>query len=308
MPRAADGPAPASARGAGPRGPERRRPHRSGDRRRRRARNVAQQRRRHPPVAASGADRPRQQPARDRVEDPDAGRQPEHPARDVGRDTGGRAADVVFGLGNRPGADAVRVLWPSGILQAETVAEPTLPSPLRHRGAGSKTFLVPLPLYLEWRALRVRHRLHGRRRDGVLGRPGQAEHAGSAGVRAHHAAISCAPKDGRFEIRVTNELEETLFADRFQLLAIAHPRDVEVYPNEGHDRAAEAVPAVRGPRRAGYRARSTTRPRRDRSDRARSIGGIPTTFALERFRGYAAPHTLTLDLGAGRRRPAASSC
>ena len=41
------------------------------------------------------------------------------------------------------------------------------------------------------------------------------------------------PRGGQFEIRVTNELEETLFADRFQLLAIAHPRDIDVYPNEG---------------------------------------------------------------------------
>ena len=40
-------------------------------------------------------------------------------------------------------------------------------------------------------------------------------------------------RNGRYELRVTNELEEALFADRFQLIAVAHPQDVEVYPNEG---------------------------------------------------------------------------
>ena len=29
-------------------------------------------------------------------------------------------ADIVFGVGSRPGAEVTRVLWPSGILQAET--------------------------------------------------------------------------------------------------------------------------------------------------------------------------------------------
>src|SRR3989475_11485862 len=41
------------------------------------------------------------------------------------------------------------------------------------------------------------------------------------------------PRDGRYEIRVTNELEEAMFVDRLQLVAVAHPRGVDVFPNEG---------------------------------------------------------------------------
>src|SRR5262249_26098833 len=40
-------------------------------------------------------------------------------------------------------------------------------------------------------------------------------------------------KDGRYDLTVTNELEEALFVDRLQLLGIAHPIGTEVYPNEG---------------------------------------------------------------------------
>src|SRR4030095_13793756 len=34
--------------------------------------------------------------------------------------------------------------------------------------------------------------------------------------------------NGRYELRVTNELEEALFVDRLQLLAVAHPAGTEV--------------------------------------------------------------------------------
>ena len=40
-------------------------------------------------------------------------------------------------------------------------------------------------------------------------------------------------RNGRYELRVTNELEEAVFADHFQLVAVDHPQGVEVYPNEG---------------------------------------------------------------------------
>ena len=40
-------------------------------------------------------------------------------------------------------------------------------------------------------------------------------------------------RNGRLELRVTNELEEVLYLDHLQLLSIDHPPDVEVFPREG---------------------------------------------------------------------------
>ena len=58
------------------------------------------------------------------------------------------------------------------------------------------------------------------------------------------------PRDGRLELRVTNELEEALFVDRLSLLAVAHPADVEVHPFEGMTEPPkpERFFAVRSPR------------------------------------------------------------
>ena len=105
------------------------------------------------------------------------------------------------------------------------------------------------------------------------------------------------PRDGRLELRVTNELEETVFVDRLQLIAVTHPVGAAVYPAEGLTSPPFApfgvyvAPGLRPPARAvddgGHDVLDALR-----HVDWRFVGG----FALEPVRGYAKPHTLTLDL------------
>jgi len=209
-------------------------------------------------------------------------------------------ADLLFGLGNRSGADAVRVLWPSGILQAETRATP-LPSPLAIEELDRKP--SSCPFLFTWNGQRFEFvtDFMGAGEMGYLEEPGRRNTPDPVEyVRIE--ARRLVPRHGRFELRVTNELEETLFADRMRLIAVAHPSDVTVYPDEGMTEHAKrfrlvAVAGQRAPRAVDDHGHDVT-------DRIAQIDRrYPDHFALERFRGYAAPHTLTLDLAPVVDRP-----
>jgi hypothetical protein len=106
------------------------------------------------------------------------------------------------------------------------------------------------------------------------------------------------PRDGRYELRITNELEEAMFLDRVQLVAVDHPQDVEVYPNEGlrsPPRPAFHLYATRGahpPLRAADEHGHDVLPLIRAVDRK-----APDDFGLSQIRGYADRHELTLDLG-----------
>ena len=86
-----------------------------------------------------------------------------------------------------------------------------------------------------------------------------------------------APRNGRYELRVTNELEEVLYLDRLRLLAVDHPADVARVPRRGHDVAAEALPPLRGARPAHAAGDRPPRARRDRAPGERSTARSWTT-------------------------------
>jgi Tfp pilus assembly protein PilF len=218
-------------------------------------------------------------------------------------------ADIIFGLGDRAGADVVRVLWPSGILQAETGATSKGATGLL-KGVITVEELdrkpSSCPYLYTWNGERfefITDFLGGGEMGywmapGARNTPDPVEYVRIDGDRLR-------ARNGRYELRITNELEESLFLDRVQLVAVAHPRDVDIYPNEG------LVPEERP-----FTLYSSQHPQpplaasddqgRDVLDRiARLDRRYPDGFAVERVRGYAAEHTLALTLpppGPGGRR------
>ncbi|MDQ2921013.1 MAG: hypothetical protein M3R52_05300, partial [Acidobacteriota bacterium] len=115
-------------------------------------------------------------------------------------------------------------------------------------------------------------------------------------------------RNGRYELRVTNELEEALFVDQLQLIAVAHPQGVEVYPNEGL--TGEPLPPFKL-----YATRGAKAPVSAVDDHGHDVLSCiahldreyPDDFCLHRIRGYADQHTLTLKLKEESKAPSPKS-
>ena len=220
-------------------------------------------------------------------------------------------ADLTFGLGRRTAADVARVLWPSGILQAETSfddpgarGKPGGPQPAARRASATITELdrkpSSCPYLFTWNGSRFEFvtdfmgggEMGAWLAPAVWNQPDPDEY-----VRITPAQLR--PRDGTYDLRMTNELEEALFFDRVQLLAVDHDAGAEVFPNEGLRSAPRppfaltAVRAARPPVRARDEHGHDVLPRLSSLDRR-----YPDDFRTLPIRGYAEPHELVMDLGA----------
>jgi hypothetical protein len=204
-------------------------------------------------------------------------------------------SDVSFGLGTRSTADVARVLWPSGILQSETTVPEKGPMTIEELDRKPSS----CPYLFTW---------NGKGFEFITDFLGGGEMGDWVGPGAWNTpdpdeyvrirGDQLQPRDGRYELRITNELEEAMFLDRAQLLAIDHPDDVDVFPNEG----------LKEPPRPSFKLYATKGahvPRRAVDDHGHDVTALiadrdrrwPDDFATLPIRGYAATHTLTLDLG-----------
>jgi tetratricopeptide (TPR) repeat protein len=203
-------------------------------------------------------------------------------------------ADLLFGLGQREKPDTVRVIWTSGIVQSETeiVSAKTTNVIEIDRKPSSCPFLYT------W---------NGERFEFITDFMGGGEMAYWQGYGKYNhpdpdeyvriTSDKLKPKNGHYEIRVTNELEEVLYVDRLQLIAVDHPVETEVYPNEGLANPTSSKFIL-------YTTRNTHAPLSAVDENGKDVlaklkdadRNFVDTFRLHKIQGFAEPHTLTLSL------------
>lgn len=204
---------------------------------------------------------------------------------------------VVFGLAGAPQADYVQLQWPDGVTQVETA----LRAGPRHKIAETQRKISSCPVLFAWNGQRFGFvtdfagvgGLGYFSAPGVYAPPQVLEH-----IKIEPGQLR--PRDGFFELRVTEPMEEAAYVDRLELLAIDHPAGQTVFPDERlalagppptHELlvAEEPIFAVRA-----------TGPRGE--DGTEALRQVDRVYAFEppldrRFVGFCRPHTLELDFG-----------
>ncbi len=212
-------------------------------------------------------------------------------------------SDIHFGLGKREKADAIRIIWTSGVIQAET----DLFEKSANQTAKNTEPLKILELDRKPSSCPYLYVWNGEKFEFISDFMGGGEMGDwmSAGVYNNSnpeeyvriGADKLKPKDGRYEIRVTNELEEVLFVDNLKLVAVQHDADTEIYPNEG-------LGIQKTDKKIFYMTRAEHAPIAAVDSDGRDI--LPKINALDRvfydnfkslgIRGYAEKHSMTLKL------------
>ena len=201
---------------------------------------------------------------------------------------------LTVGLGQAKQADIVRMLWPTGVLQDEvevTADREQKFLELDRRGSSCPTLFM-------WDGKRyalvadmlgagvVGHWIAHGQRD--IPRPTEY-------VKLDRESLH--EKDGKLSFRFMEPLEESVYLDQVELLALDHPHDVEVYPNEYF-----ATNPPYAPFKVVF-SRDAQPPAAARDEHGRDV--LPALlahrffgdFEVLPFAGFTKLHSLELDLG-----------
>ncbi|MFZ0773970.1 MAG: FG-GAP-like repeat-containing protein [Candidatus Sulfotelmatobacter sp.] len=209
---------------------------------------------------------------------------------------GQNSTAIVVGLGDAKEADIVRMTWPTGVLQDEiNVAGDKQQNFLEmdRRGSSCPTLFV-------WNGERYEF-VADMLGAGVVGHwvgPGQRDIPRPVEyIKIDRNSIR--EKRGKLSFRFMEPLEEAVYLDRVRVLAVDHPPDLDVYPNEYFasnppypefkvvvSKSEDARPPAGAWDEHGHNLLPDLLAHRYFGD-----------FALTQFQGFAQPHSLTLDLG-----------
>jgi len=204
---------------------------------------------------------------------------------------------VLFGLGGAPQADYLHILWPDGVAQAEI----ELAAGQAHRISELQRKISSCPVLFAWDGERFRFLTDfaGVSGLGYLSAPGEyAQPQPEEWIKIEPQELK--PKDGFYEIRVTEPMEESAYVDRLELLAIDHPAGWRIYPDERLAVSGPppthrllAVPRPLFPRKATGPAGEDCTANVLRRDRIYAY----RPPIDRRFYGFCRPHTIELDFG-----------
>jgi tetratricopeptide (TPR) repeat protein len=214
---------------------------------------------------------------------------------------------LTVGLGDATQADIVRMLWPTGVLQDEIEVAGDKQQDfleLDRRGSSCPTLFV-------WNGERyefvadmlgagvVGHWIGPEQRD--IPRPVEYIKIDRGMIREKEDSHVSQNQRGIgqpvLSFRFMEPLEEAVYLDQARLLAVDHPADLDVYPNE-YFASNPPYPPFKV-----VVSRDARLPASARDEHGHDV--LPDLlehryfgdFALTQFHGFAQPHSLTLDLG-----------
>ena len=206
------------------------------------------------------------------------------------------APQILVGLGTASGVDLLRILWPTGVLQDEIdLARPPVIAMKEADRRGSSC-----PVLFAWDghkyklvtdvigAAVVGHWFTPARRN--IPNPGEW-------IKVDGAQI--APVNGKLSLRFMEPMEEVNYIDQLRLVAVDHPDNVEVNPDE---RFLDDPPFASGRVVASAATRLPVgawdgEGRNVLDEVSRRDHKFASGFTPLPYDGFAKPHSLTLDLG-----------
>ena len=209
---------------------------------------------------------------------------------------GGSPPVIHFGLGKRERVDVLRLLWPGGVLQSET--DQPINQRVELQELDRKGTSCPLLYVWDGKTYRFQTDFLGGSAYGYLLAPGVYNYPDTDEyIKLDRNQLAL--KEGKLAVTLNNQLEEVILFDQLELVAVDHPANYEIYPDE------KLLPSspyqsfrLFSVSNAGLPVGATDSQGKTILSEISQIDRLyPKLFRKLPFKGYAELHEMILDLG-----------
>lgn len=209
--------------------------------------------------------------------------------------TGQSLVPLEFGIGRQTQADVIRIRWPDLIPQAETKIEACKLRKIEE--INRKPTSCPTLLVWDGEKYRFVSDILGAGSMGELGADGSTRPPRPEESFKIEPGVMKA-KDGKYLIKLAEPMDETMYLDRLELLAVDHPKHQFIYPDERFPTDRNPSQEILFLDHKIFPAKITDHRGRDKTKTLSEWDGIHVDdFAHRRWPGFAEDHYLEFDFG-----------